>query len=140
MNINSTDVEGLEVWVKFDDKGNSNFANLKFKADEDPNLKVSLASMNFSLKNAVIHYGDQIRKISGDAKNITIAVEPANETGVEGRYKFDLTSEKSLFVYDEKELTPISINAKGVADKNGAEISSLKLTTPIGESVLSGPR
>lgn len=139
VSIDSTDVEGLEVWVRFDEKGNSNFSNLRFKADEDPNLKISLASINFSLKNATIHYGDQLRKISGDAKNITIGVEPAESVlGGDPRYKFDLTSEKSVFVYDETEISPINIYAKGIADKNGAEISSLKINSQIGESTLSG--
>src|SRR5882757_543285 len=35
--INSTDVQGLEVWVRFDEEGRSNFSNLHFKFDEDPN-------------------------------------------------------------------------------------------------------
>ncbi len=140
ININSTDVEGLEVWVKFDEKGNSNFSNLKFKVEEDSNLKVSLASMNFNLKDAIVHYGDEMRKISGTAKSIKILVEPENpETAEkERRYKFDLSSEKSIFVYNEKPIEPIDVYAKGIADKNGAEISSLRIKTPIGESFLSG--
>src|SRR5262249_44035030 len=35
--VNSTDVQGLEVWVRFDEQGRSNFSNLHFKFDEDPN-------------------------------------------------------------------------------------------------------
>ncbi len=140
INVNSTDVEGLEIWVKFDENGKSNFSNLKFKADEDPNLKISVASINFSLKNALIHYGDVSRKLSGEAKNLTIAVEPENTQVAENerRYRFDLTSTKSIFSYNEKPIEPIDIVAKGIADKNGAEISSLTIKSPIGESNLSG--
>ncbi len=140
VSVNSTDVEGLEVWVKFDPNGNSNFSNLKFKTDEDPNLKVSIASMNFSLKNATIHYGDDTKRISGDAKNLTILVEPENLEVAESerRYKFNLTSDNSNFNYNDKPIEPISISARGIADKNGAEISNLSLKTPLGESVLSG--
>lgn len=140
VNVDSTDVEGLEVWVKFDKDGKSNFSNLKFKADEDPNLKISIASVNFSLKNALIHYGDDLRKISGDAKNLTIAVEPENLQVAENerRYKFDFRSEKSVFNYNNKPIEPIDVYAKGIADKNGAEIGNLTIKTPLGESVLSG--
>ncbi len=140
VNVESTDVEGLEVWVKFDKDGKSNFSNLKFKADEDPNLKISVASMDFSLKNALIHYGDDLRKISGDAKNLTIAVEPENLEVVENerRYKFDLRSEKSVFNYNDNPIEPIDVYAKGIADKNGAEVQNLTIKTPLGESVLSG--
>jgi translocation and assembly module TamB len=140
VSVDSTNVEGLEVWVKFDEKGNSNFSNLKFKTDEDPNLKVSIASMNFSLKDAIIHYGDQTRKLSGEAKNLTILVEPENIEIPESerRYKFNLTSDNSIFKYNDKPIEPISVSARGVADKKGAEIGNLSLKTPLGESVLSG--
>jgi translocation and assembly module TamB len=140
MNINSTDVEGLEVWVRFDENGRSNFSNLKFKTDEDPNLKVSLASMNFQLKDAIVHYGDEMRKISGTAKNVKIFAAPEDLQVPENerRYRFDINSEKSVFNYHEKPIEPIDIFAKGIADKNGAEIEKLTLKTPLGESVLSG--
>lgn len=141
VSVDSTDVDGLEVWVKFDENGRSNFSNLNFKADEsEPNLQISVASMNFSLKNALIHYGDVSRKLSGDAKNVTITVEPENILVPEDerRYKFNLTSDNSVFVYDDKPIEPINISATGVADKNGAEIESLSIKTPIGESSLSG--
>jgi translocation and assembly module TamB len=140
ININSTDVEGLEVWVKFDETGKSNFSNLKFKVSEDSNLKVTFASMNFNLKDAIVHYGDELRKISGTANNIKVFVEPENTQVAENerRYKFDLSSEKSVFNYNEKPIEPIDVFAKGIADKNGAEIEKLTLKTPLGESVLSG--
>nr|MCU0239687.1 hypothetical protein [Pyrinomonadaceae bacterium] len=140
LNVNSTDVEGLEVWVKFDENGKSNFSNLKFKVTEDSNLKISVASMNFNLKDAIVHYGDEMRKISGTANNIKILVEPENLQVAENerRYKFDLSSQKSVFNYNEKPIEPIDVFAKGIADKNGAEIEKLTLKTPLGESVLSG--
>ena len=141
INVNSTDVEGLEVWVKFDEEGRSNFSNLRFNTSEDEsNLKISVASINLSLKDALIHYGDISRKISGDARNVTISVEPENPQAAEDerRYKFNLISDNSVFVYDDKPIEPINISADGIADKSGAEIKSLLLKTPIGESNLSG--
>lgn len=139
ISIDTTDIDGLEVWVKFDENGRSNFANLQF-IEEDTNVNFTYSSMKFSLKNGLVHFGDLSRKIEADAKNIVFFLEPENPNipDEEKRYKFDFTSTESNFVYDGSEITPVDIRAKGIADQKGAEISEFKLTTPIGESSLKG--
>ncbi len=141
VNVDSTDVEGLEVWVKFDANGKSNFSNLKLKTDEkDSNLKFSVASLKFNLKDAIVHYGDTTRKLSGTARNITTFLEPENPNSPENerRYKFDFGAKSSEFTYDDKKIEPIDISASGIADQNGADVTNFKLITPLGESNLSG--
>ncbi|HLM61173.1 MAG TPA: hypothetical protein VK308_10230, partial [Pyrinomonadaceae bacterium] len=141
ISIDTTDVDGAEVWVKFDENGNSNFDNLKFVEDEaGSRVNFTYESLRFSLKNSVIHFGDVTRKISADAKNVALTLEPENVLvpDEQKRYKFDFTSTDSTFVYDESVVDPIDIRANGIVDKLGAEIANLKLTSPIGESTLNG--
>ena len=139
--LNSTDINGAEAWVKFDENGKSNFSNLKFvedKAGSSVNFKYD--SVNFSLKDGVAHFGDVQHKISADAKNVIFALSPTNNAvpDEQKRYNFDLTSTNSKFIYDDKPIEPINLLTKGIVDNRGAEIQNLTLKTPLGESNLSG--
>jgi hypothetical protein len=143
ISINTTDIAGAEVWVKFDENGRSNFSNLKF-VEQQPGAAVNFRyqSINFSLIDSVVHFGDLSRKISGNAKNVLFNLAPnepvpVGETAAR-RYKFDLTSTDSNFTYDERSVENIDIRASGIADNTGAEITNLDLRTPIGTSVLTG--
>jgi translocation and assembly module TamB len=137
--IDTTDINGAEAWVKFDENGNSNFSNLNLVVEEG-RVNFLYSSTKFSLKNGLIHFGDVQRKINADAKNVLFFLEPVNPLvpDEEKRYKFDITSTDSNVVYDESTIEPIDIRASGIADGNGAEITNLKLTSPIGESTLNG--
>lgn len=139
--LNSTDINGAEAWVKFDENGKSNFSNLKFvedKAGSSVNFKYD--SVNFSLKDGVAHFGDVQHKISADAKDVIFALSPTNNSvpDEQKRYSFDLTSTNSKFIYDDKPIEPINLLTKGIVDNRGAEIQNLTLKTPLGESNLSG--
>ncbi len=141
ISIDTTEINGAEAWVKFDENGKSNFSNLKLVQDEAGGaVNFKYESINFSLRDSVVHFGDLSRKIDADANNVMFFLEPENYEipDDQKRYKFELTSSESKFVYDGNPLKPIGIHAKGIADRQGAEISELKLTTPIGESLLSG--
>lgn len=141
ISLNTTDIDGAEVWVKFDENGKSNFSNLNFVEDEaGSRVNFKYQSNKFSLNNGIVHFGDVSRKLSGDAKNIVFLLEPENYEvpDEQKRYKLDLTSTDSNFIYDESKIEPIDIRAQGIVDKLGAEITSLNLTTPIGTSNLKG--
>lgn len=137
--INSTDVQGLEVWVRFDEQGHSNFSNLNFKFDEDPNLKVSFASVNFRLKDALVHYGDVSRRIGGEAKNITVELQPVAPVQIEpAQYNFNLRADNSVFLYEGHPMEPVNISAYGVGSREGANIEEWVIDTPVGKSTLKG--
>ncbi len=141
INIDTTDINGAEVWVKFDENGRSNFSNLKLIEDQGGSaVNFKYDSVNFSMKDSVVHFGDVSRKISADAKNLMFLLSPekADIADAQKRYKFDLTSTDSNFAYDAKMVEKIDIRATGIADNNGAEVTSFKLQTPIGDSTLSG--
>ena len=141
INIDTTEISGAEVWVKFDENGRSNFANLHLVEEEGGSaVNFKYDSVNFSLTDSIVHFGVQTRKISGDAKNVAFLLSPivTDILGEPKRYKFDLTSKESNFVYDTNVVENISVRAIGIADNTGAEITSFELNTPIGESVLIG--
>lgn len=139
--VNTTDINGAEVWVKFDEQGRSNFSNLQFVEDErGQRVNFKYDSIRFALKDSVVHFGDVSRKIEADANNIQFFLEPENYDvpDEQKRYKIDFTSTDSTFVYDEHPLEDVDIRAKGIADRLGAEITELRIETPIGVSSLSG--
>ncbi len=143
ISIDTTEIAGAEVWVKFDQNGKSNWSNLKF-VEQEPGAAVNFRyeSIRFSLTDSVIHLGDLSRKISGNANNVMFDLEPdvpvpPGETASR-RYRFKVASKDSNFTYDEKSVEKIDVRASGVADNTGADITNLDLTTPIGASTLSG--
>ncbi len=141
ISIDSTDVDGAEVFVKFDADGKSNFSNLKFVEDQaGSRVNFIYSSLKFSLKNGLVHFGDVTHKINADAKNIAVNLEPldASVPDEQKRYKLNFNSTDSNFIYDESVVAPVDIAANGIVDKLGAEINDLKLTTPLGESSLNG--
>lgn len=141
ISLDSTDINGAEVWVKFDENGKSNFSNLKIVEDErGSRVNFKYDTVKFTLNDGLVHFGDVQHKLAGNAKNIIFLFSPT-DTSVpdeQKRYNFDLTSTDSNFTYDESTLEKIDIRAVGIADDKGAEISQFKLTTPIGESTLNG--
>ncbi len=141
ISIDTTELKDVEAWVRFDENGNSNFANLKLVEDEaGSSVKFKYSSMKFSLRDGIVHFGDVQRKISADANNIVLGFEPENYEvpDEQKRYKVNFNSTDSQFTYDESKVAPITIQATGIVYNQGAEISSLKLTTPLGESNLTG--
>lgn len=139
VNVESTEINGAEVWLKFDENGRSNFANIITETGES-NLTVNYESAQLKLRDAVVHVNDVTRKISADANNIVLAVEPedASIPDEQKRYKIDLTSNGSLITYDESKLENVSVALKAVADRAGVEIADLRIETPVGHSYLNG--
>ena len=126
ISVNSTDINGAEVWIRFDEDGRSNFSNLTLVEDErGQRVNFKYGSVRFALKDSVIHFGDVSRKITADANNVQFFLEPENYDvpDEQKRYKIDLTSTDSTFVYDGNLLEEIDIRARGIADRTGAEIT-----------------
>jgi translocation and assembly module TamB len=141
ISIDTTDITGAEVWIKFDENGRSNFSNLKVVEDERGSaVNFRYESVKFALRESVVHLGDLKREISGDAKNIVFLLSPVarDAEGDPLRFSFDLTSTDSNFAYDEKTVEDIDIRAQGIADDKGADIRRFELATPIGKSTLTG--
>ncbi len=141
ISIDTTDITGAEVWIKFDENGRSNFSNLKVIEDERGSaVNFRYETVTFTLRESVVHFGDIKRNIDGNANNVVFLLSPLarDAEGDPLRYSFDLTSTDSTFAYDEKKVEDIDIRAQGIADDKGADITRFELTTPIGRSTLTG--
>ncbi|HMQ03185.1 MAG TPA: translocation/assembly module TamB domain-containing protein [Pyrinomonadaceae bacterium] len=141
ISIDTTDLSGVEVWVTFDENGRSNFANINL-IEEDVGSRVNFKyqSLRFTLREGIVHFNDTSRSIGGTANNVVASLEPVDLSvpDDEKRYRIDLSSTQSRFIYEDSPLEPIDLRAVGIADRSGAEITQLTLTTPIGRSNLTG--
>lgn len=138
--VDAATLDGLEVWVKFDENGKSNFSNLNLVTDDGEKSRFVFTSAKFALNGGIVHYGDLSRKLGGTANDVVLRVEPLQDNDAEDntRYNFDFASTKSNLIYDDKPLDPINIRAKGIVGQLGAELSSLVLETPIGTTNVRG--
>ncbi len=139
ISIERTEVSGAEVWVKFDENGKSNFSNLKLVEDERGSaVNFKYDTVDLSLRESVVHFGDLSRRIEGDARNIVFLLSPEIREAQPNRYKFDITSTDSFFSYEDRRVEDIDLRAQGIADDKGAEITRFDLKTPIGETAMTG--
>lgn len=140
INVDTTDINGAEVWVNFYEDGRTNYSDLNLVEGEPGTFNFKYDSVRFALKDAVIHFGAAVHRINADANNVQFFLEPENPDAPDDqrRYKLDFTSTDSRFVYDGNPLEEIDIRARGIAYGDGAEITELRIDTPIGMSVMSG--
>jgi translocation and assembly module TamB len=134
-------LDGLELWVKFDEAGNSNLRNLHLPPP-DPNARIlfSYSTAKTRLNNAVIHYGDERYDISGEARNIVATIEPDDPNAPEASRmnRVTFSSTNSTFVYNDRPVNTIDITARGRINQTRAEIDELVLRSPVAEARLSG--
>ena len=69
--VDSTDINGAEVFVKFDENGKSNFSNLQF-VEENSGVNFIYSSLKVSLNDGLINFGDVQHKLSAKAKNVNV--------------------------------------------------------------------
>lgn len=137
--VDTTEIWGAEVWVKYDENGRSNFANL-VQDERASRVNLKYDSVKFQMRDSVVHFGDLRRTITADAKNIQFFLDPESweDPTTPRRYRLDLTSTESTFTYQDSRLDNISLRARAIADETGADIEELRLETPIGHTYLNG--
>lgn len=141
INLKELQIDGLEAWVTFDSQGRSNFRNIHIPPPEpNRNILFAYSTAHVEIKNAVVHYGDQLHEISGEARNIRALIEPddpnAPATSLMNRIVF--SSSNSTFVYNGKAVNNIDIEVRARANETRAEIQDLMLRSPIAEARLQG--
>jgi autotransporter translocation and assembly factor TamB len=134
-------VEGLEAWVVYDERGRSNFAELKLPPP-DPNRRIlfEYSTAKVELKNSVVHYDDDRYDISGVARNLRALVRPEDPNAPEESRAnlIDLWLDDSTFTYNGRAVNNISVEAHARADQVRADINELILRSPVTEARLSG--
>jgi translocation and assembly module TamB len=134
-------IEGLEVWVKYDDQGRSNFRNLRLPpAEPNKSILFAYSTAHIEIKNSLVHYGDAQHSLSGEARNLRVTIDPdissAPVASVMNRVTLGLSN--STFVYDGRPVNNIDIEFKGRANQARAEIQELVLRSPVAEAHLEG--
>ena len=141
INLKDLQIEGLELWVKFDAEGNSNFRNLHIPPPE-PNQRILFAysTAHIELRNAQIHYGDALHKLSGEARNLRATIQPddPNAPAASWMNSVVLSASNSTFTYDGRPVNNIDIEAKARVNQTRAEIQDLTLRSPVAEAHLQG--
>lgn len=141
INLKDLQIEGLELWVKFDAEGRSNFRNIHVPAPE-PNKRILFAysTAHVELKNAQIHYGDQLHSLSGEARNVRATIQPDDPSAPAESWMntVNFSSTNSTLVYNGKPVNNIDVEARGRVNQTRAEIQDLTLRSPIAESHLQG--
>jgi translocation and assembly module TamB len=142
INLQELQVDNLELWVKFDAQGNSNFRNLHLPPpEENKRITFSYSTANIKLNNAVIHYGDERHELSGEARNIVATIEPDDPSAPIESWmnRVSISSTNSTFVYDGRPaINNIELAARGRVNQTRAEIQELTLRSPLAEAHLSG--
>lgn len=141
VSIDTTDIEGGEVWITFDRDGRSNFAGLHLIEDKGGSaVNFRYESAVVSVKDSVVHFGDLSRSISADANEMSVVLTPdKREDGTDAfRFKFDISARNSTFGYGEGRLEKISMLAKGVATDKQIEVSDLQVSSSVGDTAISG--
>src|SRR5882762_4550869 len=112
INLKDLKVEGLEAWVTFDEQGRSNFRNIHIPPPE-PNRRILFAytTAHVEIKNGVIHYGNAVHQIYGDAGNLTATIQPDDPSAPTESWMntATLSVSNSTFTYDGRPINNIDI-------------------------------
>ncbi|MDW8303455.1 MAG: translocation/assembly module TamB domain-containing protein [Acidobacteriota bacterium] len=131
--VNATEINGLEVWIEFDEEGKSNFSDLKL-AEERGYIELSYSSASLEIKNGIIHLNSLSRPIEAKAHNLELNFRPVSDQ----EYKFRINSTESFLSYNGKKLEPIDLSFEGVLSENAAKITKAKIKSPAIDSELIG--
>ena len=141
IDLKDLQIEGLELWVKFDAQGRSNFRNIHIPPPE-PNKRILFAysTAHVEIKNSVIHYGDAQHTLSGEARNLHAVIEPddPNAPAASAMSRVNLSASNSTFVYDGRPVNNIDIDLHARVNQDRAEIQELVLRSPVAEAHLQG--
>src|SRR5215213_9104874 len=141
INLQDLKIEGFEAWVTFDEQGRSNFRNIHIPPPE-PNRRILFAysTANIEIKNGVVHYGNVRHDISGEARNLQVSIRPDDPNIPIGTRmtSFTVALSDSTFIYDDRPIDKIDIQARGRFNQERAEFHELVLKSPVAEARLDG--
>lgn len=141
INLEDLKMEGVELWVTFDEQGLTNFRNIHIPPPE-PNRRIlfAYASATIEIKNGVVHYGDARHEISGEGRNLQVNLQPDDPNVPIGTRmtSVQLALSNSTFTYDGRPINNIDIQAQGRFNQEKAEIQALVLKSPVAEAKMSG--
>jgi translocation and assembly module TamB len=141
LDLTALKLEGLEVWVKFDDQGRSNFRNIQIPPPEtNHRILLSYTTAHIEIKSGVIHYGDAQHELSGEGRNLSVAIEPYDTSApVESQmHPVTFAVSNSTFTYDGRPISNIGVQLRARVNETRAEIQELVLRSAVAEARLQG--
>jgi translocation and assembly module TamB len=141
VDLEKLQIDNPEVWVTFDAQGNSNFRYIHLPPkDENKRILFSYSTAQVSVNNALIHYGDELHKLSGEARSLNAFIEPddPNAPAESAMNRVTLALSNSTFSFDDRQVNNIRLDLKARVNQNGAQIEQLNLQSPLAEAQLSG--
>lgn len=139
INIDSSEIYGLNVFLKFDENGRSNFDGIDLSLPPG-RVRFRYASARVSVRDSAFIFNDTKREISGDAEDLAILLVPDERT-VEGsdiNFRFDLSTTKAEFSYAGEKVEPVAVRGIGNLTELGIDLDSLSIASPLGTSTLRG--
>ena len=141
INLEDLKMEGIELWVTFDDQGRTNFRNIHIPPPE-PNRRIlfAYASATIEIKNGVVHYGDVRHDISGEGRNLQVNIQPDDPSVPIGTRmtSVQLSLSNSTFTYDGRPINNIDIEAQARFNQEKLNIHQLVLKSPVAEAKMNG--
>jgi autotransporter translocation and assembly factor TamB len=141
VNLERLTVDHPELWVVYDAQGRSNFSELKIPPP-DPNSRILFAysTAEVAVNNAVVHYDDRRYDISGEAKNVRVAVKPEDPNAPEASRAnlIDLWASDSTFAFEGRPVKPVDVELHARANQTSADIREFVLRSPVAEARMSG--
>jgi hypothetical protein len=114
VNLERLVVDGLELWVLFDEQGRTNFANIRLP-EADPNRRIlfSYSTAEIEVINSTIHYNDERYDLAGDARNLALTIIPDNPNAPEASRmnRITLKAAQSTLAFNGEKIEPIDIEA-----------------------------
>src|SRR5215216_1671546 len=141
INLRDLKMQGLELWVTFDDQGRSNFRNIRIPPPE-PNRRIlfAYAAATIEIENGVVHYGNVRHDISGEGRNLQVTLQPDDPSVPLGTRMttVNLSLSNSTFTYDDRPINNIDVQARLRFNQERAEIHELILKSPVAEARMDG--
>ncbi|HSL52994.1 MAG TPA: translocation/assembly module TamB domain-containing protein, partial [Pyrinomonadaceae bacterium] len=141
INLEDLNMEGVELWVTFDEQGRTNFRNLHIPPPE-PNRRILFAysAATIEIKNGVVHYGDARHDISGEGRNLQVNLQPDDPSVPVGTRmtSVQLSLSNSTFTYDGRPINNIDIEAQARFNQEKVDIHQLVLKSPVAEARMNG--
>jgi translocation and assembly module TamB len=142
VNLESLVIDNPELWVAFDEQGNSNFRNFKLPPP-DPNSRIlfSYSTASIKINGGVVHYGDKQHDLSGEARQLALTIQPddPNAPAESWMNTVNFSSTNSTLTYDGRPaINNIDVTARGRVNQTRAEIQELTLRSPLAEARLQG--
>ena len=138
--LDKTEIKGLDLYVKLDENGISNFDGIEM-APPTSSVKFQYATTEITISDSRFHFGDEVRAIKGTAKNMAASFTPSEERKPDSEdlsFKYDFRTSKSTLSFGESEVDPIDVISKGLISPEGMEIDSLTIKSPVTETEMSG--